>query len=277
MIEKSGGGSHVAPKMKYNEIVKFFPVSVDNFFDNPNSIVEYAKSLPKESSSTGNWPGKRTRPLWEIDEELNNAILYKILSCYYDLSYQSINWESSSLQFQEIPAFSKNKNDTKNRGWIHFDESERYHADYGGFEVAGLIYLTPDIDPDSGTSLFTLKQQIDKEFVTYRKQYVKHLLYKENYSVDEDYYAKKIKEVEKIFIEKTRFANIYNRMIMYDINEFHRANSFYNKDGKDARLTLVFFIGGLDAGKYPLERIREKNCDEFIEYQIMKKITEQGK
>ena len=273
MIEKSGGGSHVAPKMKYNEIVKFFPVSVDNFFDNPDKIVRYAKSLPKKSDPEGNWPGKRTKPLWEIDGELNNAILYKILSCYYDLSYQSINWKESSLQFQEIPAFSKNKNDMKNRGWIHFDESERYHADYGGFEIAGLIYLTPDIDPDSGTSLFTLKQQHDKEYVAYRKQYVKHLLYKEDYTVDEDYYAKKIKEEEEIFIEKTRFANIYNRMIMYDTHEFHRANSYYNEDGKDARLTLVFFIGGLDAGRYPLEKIRDKNCEELIEHQIMKKMT----
>ena len=138
-----------------------------------------------------------------------------------------------------------------------------------------MIYLTPDIDPDSGTSLFTLKQQNDKKFVTYRKQYAKHLLYKEDETVDEDYYAKKIKEETEIFIEKTRFANIYTRMIMYDINEFHRANSFYNKDGKDARLTLVFFIGGLDAGKYPLEKIREKNCEELIEHQIIKKITEQ--
>ena len=44
-------------------------------------------------------------------------------------------------------------------------------------------------------------------------------------------------------------------------------NVIVYKDGKDVRLTLVFFIGGIAAGKYPLERIREKNCDEFIEYQ----------
>ena len=129
-----------------------------------------------------------------------------------------------------------------------------------------MIYLTPDIDPDSGTSLFTLKQQHDKEYVAYRKQYVKHLLYKEDYTVDEDYYAKKIKEEEEIFIEKTRFANIYNRMIMYDTAEHHRANNYYIKDGKDPRLTLVFFLGGLDVDVFPLEKIREKSIDEFIKY-----------
>ena len=240
--------------------MKFFPVSVDNFFDNPDRIVKYAKSLPKEHDPEGGWPGKRTEPLWKIDKELNDALLLKILSCYYDLSYQNITWECSSLQFQEIPAFSKNKNDKRNRGWIHFDDSK--------YEIAGLIYLTPDIDPDSGTSLFSLKKLESKEYQSYQKQFAKHLMFKEDETIDKDYYAKKIKEEEKFFIEKVRFANIYNRMIMYDANEFHRANSYYNEDGKNVRLTLVFFIGGLNVDIFPLEKIREKNGDEFIEHRI---------
>ena len=255
-IEKSGEGRHVAPESKHNEVINFFPISVDNFFDNPDRIVRYAKSLPKEPDPEGKWPGKRTRPLWEIDDELNRALLLKIFSCYYDLSYQDINWKRSELYFQEISTFSKNKNDVKNRGWIHTDATDN--------EVAGLVYLTPDSDPDTGTSLFKVKPH--KEHVAYNRQFAKHLLYRENYTVDEDYYIKKVKEHEKLFIEKTRFANIYNRMIMYDTKEFHRANSYYSGDGKDARLTLVFFIGGLDVKTFPIEKIREKSCDEFIEY-----------
>ena len=252
-IKKSGGGRHIAPKSKYNEVVNFFPVSVDNFFDNPDRIVKYAKSLPMKSTSTGNWPGKRTEELWKIDKDLSDALLLKIMSCYYDLSYQDINWERSELYFQEISTFSKNKNDARNRGWIHFDTEEQ-------FEVAGLIYLTPDIDPDSGTSLFTLKQQKDKEYKLYQKQVDQRIF------GDEAYYAKKVEEQEEFFIEKNRFANIYNRMIMYDTKEFHRANNYYSGDGKDARLTLVFFIGGINVGMFPLERIRDKNGDEFIEH-----------
>ena len=76
-----------------------------------------------------------------------------------------------------------------------------------------------------------------------------------------------MKEHEEFFIEKTRFANIYNRMIMYDTKEFHRANSYYNEEGKDARLTLVFFIGDLNAGTYPLEKLKIGEYDEIIEYQ----------
>ena len=55
-------------------------------------------------------------------------------------------------------------------------------------------------------------------------------------------------------------------MIMYDTNEFHRANSYYSGDGKDARLTLVFFIGGMEVGSYPLEKIKGGEYDEFIKY-----------
>ena len=55
------------------------------------------------------------------------------------------------------------------------------------------------------------------------------------------------------FIEKVRFENIYNRLIMYDCKEFHAANSYYTS--KDNRLTLGFFIGGILANKSPLERI----------------------
>ena len=256
-IKKSGGGSHIAPKSKHNEVVKFFPISVDNFFDNPDKIVRYAKSLPKEPDPDGYSPGKRSDLLWKIDKELNDAILLKILSCYYDLSYQTFTWKFGDLLFQEIPAFSKNKNDVRNRGWIHFDDPDKY-------EVAGLIYLTPDIDPDTGTSLFTLKKQ--NEYGLYQKQFTRHLMYKENETIDQAYYAKKVKENEEFFIEKVRFANIYNRMIMYDIKEFHRANSYYNEDGKDVRLTLTFFIGGLNVDIFPLEKIREKNTDEFINY-----------
>ena len=254
-IEESGGGRHIAPKSKHNQVEKFFPVCIDNFFNNPDKIVRYAKSLPKKSSSTGNWPGKRTEELWKIDKELSDAILLKILSCYYDLSYQNISWKFGDLNFHEIPTFSKNKNDARNRGWIHFDSVDPH-------EVAGLIYLTPDIDPDSGTSLFALKQQKEKEYKLYQKQVDSRIF------GDEAYYAKKVEDQEEFFIEKIRFANIYNRMIMYDINEFHRANSFYNDDGKDVRLTLVFFIGGMNVDIFPLEKIREKNGDEFIEHRI---------
>ena len=269
MTEESGGGSFIAPKSKYNEVARFFPVSVDDFFDKPDRIVRYAKSLPKEPDSEGYWPGKRTEQLWKINKELSDAIVLKVLSCYYDLTYQSVSWRECDITFQEIPRFSKNKNDMRNRGWIHRDDST---VENNLHEMAGLVYLTPDIDSNSGTSLFTLKQRNNKEYFKFSigSKFGINLL-KPNQNIsddkeefDEAYFTKKYKKHEEFFIEKTRFANIYNRMIMYDTNEFHRANNFYSGDGKDDRLTLVFFIGGLNVKSYPLEKIKGGELDEFI-------------
>jgi len=281
-IKESGGGSHTAPKSKYNEVVKFFPVSVDNFFDNPDKIVKYAKNLPKEPDPIGKWPGNRTESIWKINKELNDLIILKILSCYYDLSYQDISWDYADLYFHEIPTIFKDKNDVRNKGEIHVDAND------APYEIAGLIYLTPDIDSDLGTSLFTLKQRNDKGYLKFSmgSKFGQNLL-KPNQNIsddkeefDEAYFTKRYKKHEEFFIEKTRFANIYNRMITYDTNEFHRANNFYNGDGKDHRLTLVFFIGGLGTGRadgrkdevsYPLEKVKGGELEEFIEYQCTPK------
>ena len=76
--------------------------------------------------------------------------------------------------------------------------------------------------------------------------------------ISEEVVKDKWEKHRSCFIEKVRFENIYNRLIMYDAKEFHAANSYYTS--KDNRLTLLFFIGGIRANKWPLERIREIKC-----------------
>ena len=72
----NGSGRSLATKSRYRTPECFFPVAVDNFFDDPEALVEYGKSLPKEV--VGNQPGMRSHHLWEIDEILHNTILKKI-------------------------------------------------------------------------------------------------------------------------------------------------------------------------------------------------------
>ena len=255
--EKSGGGISLATKSKYKTPEHFFPIVVDNFFNDPETLVDYGKSLPKKPDPDGAWPGKRSNFLWEIDEILTKAILLKILSCYYDLDYMDIIWEYGELRFQEIPRFSENKNDIRNKGWIHQDVP-------GEAQLAGVIYLTPNIDPDSGTSLYNLKSNKYRD----KNQVLKKELYKFDH-FDREEYTKSYINHEKALFEKVRFQNIFNRLIMYDTSEWHRANSFYNGDGKDARLTLAFFIGGIS--EPPLKRIKNNEYESIIKLQIGKK------
>ena len=132
--------------------VKFFPVSVDGFFSDPNKIVKYANSLPKQPDPTGSWPGNRSKSLCEINPDLNIAILGKIFTCYgINPQQQEIKWKLSQLYFQEIKRYSECKTHVTNKGWIHIDYDENAQIKD---DLVGLIYLSPDIDIDSGTSLF---------------------------------------------------------------------------------------------------------------------------
>ena len=257
--EKSGGGISLATKSRHNTPENFFPVIVDDFFNDPEALVDFGKSLPKEGEDRQ--PGRRSQSLWEIDHNLCRAILLKIMSCYYDLDYIDLAWDNSIFKFQEIPRFSENKNDVRNKGWIHQDPIVDL------YQLAGLIYLTPDIDPNSGTSLYNLKSQ---ESNRVHKIHSKDVLFAHNH-YDKEEYTKSYIEHRECFSEKLRIYNIFNRLIMYDTREFHRANSYYNGDGKDARLTLAFFMGGIRGSEYPLKRIKNNEYESIIKDQIGKK------
>jgi len=257
--EKKGAGSSTATKSRWKKVDKFFPVVVDNFFEDPMAIVELGKKLPNEV--VGRQPGKRSKQLWEVDDVLHNAILRKILSCYYDLDYVSLSWATSNLSFHTIEHFSDTKGCIKNKGWVHQDVEV-----FGNDEVAGLIYLTPDIDQDSGTSLWTLKPdvRINTQAPAYFDQQYQVWI-NEDGSYDTEEYTKGYKIHMDKFEEKLRFQNVFNRMIMYDTKEWHAANSYYHGPGQDARLTLAFFIGGIEGGMdFPLHRVQDPEFDSLI-------------
>tara|TARA_B100000953_G_C17929678_1_gene393474 strand:+ start:50 stop:844 length:795 start_codon:yes stop_codon:yes gene_type:complete len=259
----------------YSKVENFYPIVVDDFFDDPEILINYGKSLSKKAAHNGHWPGMRTDELWKIDEELHNAILTKIMSCYFNLDHREITWKNSGMNFQEIPRYSEIKNDVKNKGWIHRDS----YTEDSPYELAGLIYLTPKIDPDSGTSLFKLKDSVVESglniFETFNQDQA-NMLYKsvnlgqKSNKFDEQKFIKNWTEQDELFIEKTRFQNIFNRVIMYDAAEWHRANSFFNDDGEDARLTLVFFVGGINEHALKRVKLDKSKIHDIIRYNLIR-------
>jgi hypothetical protein len=258
---KSGGGISLATKSRWRTPEHFFPVIVDNFFDDPEGVMNYGKALPKASDPAGMWPGERSDFLWEIDQTMQNAIISKVLNCYFNLEYVDISWNSSSINFQEIPRFSENKNDIRNKSsYIHQDL-------YEDFELAGVVYLTPNIDPESGTSLYNIKStksssKDDLHIFDEEKQDTFTEFFKGG-QFDIEEYTKNMKTHEEKFVETLRVSNIFNRILMYDTCEWHRANSYYNSDGEDARFHLGFFLGGLSV--HPLKRIKNNECEYIIQ------------
>jgi len=223
----------------------------DNFFSNPDLIRKFALSLDMKSDDTGRWPGFRSQELFTFNKKLNDCIVAKILSCYYDFNNYEVTWQDSMCQFQLIDKID----DTLNQGWVHID---------GPFDVASVIYLNKNPNPNTGTSLFEIK----KESLDYilnedeTQQSEKYKLYK-NQKIDKKEYLKQLNNYNSNFVETVNFKNLYNRCITYG-KLYHSANSF-NMYNDEPRLTLVSFIQGIKAEKTEPSYVRQYNFDKEIE------------
>lgn len=223
----------------------------DNFFSNPDLIRKFALSLDMKSDDTGRWPGVRSKMLHEINKDLNDFIIAKILSCYYDFNNYEVTWQDSMCQFQLIDKFD----DTLNQGWVHRD---------GDCDVASVVYLNKNPNPETGTSLYEIidikKQEELNEDMT--RQSEKYKLYRGE-NVNKSNYLKQLKKYNKNFKETIKFQNVYNRCITYG-KVYHKANSF-NMSNDEPRLTLVSFIQGIKAEKTEPSYVRQYNFDKEIE------------
>jgi hypothetical protein len=216
---------------------KFPSICVDNFFMNPDKIRTFA--LEQEFfPSPGNYPGKRSKPISELNPSMYENIVKKIVALFYDINIENIICDIE-MNFQLVESMDSDKNSPKNKGWVHTDG-------YGN-HFAGIIYLNPEIDPNCGTSLFRL---VDEENYDTNTHTVRDALYKSG--IDNDY-DEVITKKNSCFEETVRFQNYYNRLVAYDGDLFHGVNSFYTE--KEPRLTLVFFIKSFNADSgYPLFR-----------------------
>ena len=232
-------------------MINFPAVCIDNFFDNPDKVREWGLSLSKQKDPEGRWPGKRSEHLCEVDEKWNQMLVAKILLAYYGWeSMNHVTWNESYISFQVVKS---HEHENCNKGLIHMDADSKDEIG-----IAGLIYLTPNADLNSGTSIYKLKDNHN-----FKKEDGEHIsklkkdLYLNN-NVDTKEWDKAIEKNYNDFDETIRFNNVYNRMICYNTFSWHGAMSTNARD--DDRLTLVFFIKGIHAGMYPLSRVSSMPC-----------------
>ena len=102
----------------------------------------------------------------------------------------------------------------------------------------------------TGTSLFKLKDEFKETYVPFARSPDKHTFYTDRKITDKDY-IKSLEKHNNQFVETVRFQNLYNRLITYDANELHKANSF---ECDQSRLTLVFFIRDIKNVHVKLEK-----------------------
>jgi hypothetical protein len=224
-------------------LIKQFPnTCVDNFYKSPDRIREFALSL-NFSRNSSRYPGRRTEDLSKADIDFFDKFRAKLLALHYE-SLQGVEC-SIETSFQLVPPYSPEENSPKNRGWIHRDGGN-------GCLLSGIIYLTPNINKNCGTSLFQIKKgmKLEQEY----EASVRECYYG---SGIDDNYDNAIELNHDKFDETVTFYNIYNRLVSFDAGSWHAANSFYASD--KARLTQVFFVFGVKLASTPLIRSALQN------------------
>jgi hypothetical protein len=215
----------------------YFPsVCVDNFFNNPDQVREHALALDFHSTDNNPWPGKRTQSLHSISKEYFDIFCNKLFSLTFDLKkYNTIVW-SVDTYFQIIEPQTYGD---INQGWIHRDDDATIYA--------GIIYLTPNIDINCGTSLFKPKGMCANPINATDKRDM-FLNFDKN---NTNYLAQKLEENNSQFVETTRFNNVYNRLVAYDGAQYHGVNQFTGTDTQP-RLTQVFFVKEISSPWFPV-------------------------
>lgn len=218
--------------MKHNTTI---PTTIlDNFFEDPDKIRQWAIQQPFSPSTDGSWPGLRTDQLSNIDDSFSQLVIRKSLSLFFDLQHEkNIGW-TANMFFQIV-----HKN--YDSGWVHSDAEDS--------QITGLVYLNKDTNLAGGTSIMREKNNVlvPKQHLTeFKKEsFLKKKTVQEVQAFREEHNGQ--------FEEIINISNVYNRLVLFDSHLFHKAQSFFGQDD-DARLTLIFFVKNLYVNNSPINR-----------------------
>ena len=195
---------------------------VDNFFDNPEAIVELANSIPFPNKGVG-YPGARTNLLHDTQHAFFNWSCLRMLSTIFPDG--KINFEAQAT-FQKVPE------NLSEADFIHQDSENKLTA---------IVYLNKN--GISGTSLFK-----PKTFITLDLRDTQKYNY---YKSPEKYKGDKLKRLQieketlrKKFDETLSVAGVYNRLLMFDGHQYHAQHPNRNKE---ERLTYIVFFSKIES------------------------------
>jgi len=204
---------------------------VDNFFEDPIKIREYALTQEFFNDPENSWPGQRTRPVPSINPKLFHHVIKKSLKLFYRDDEQ---FEYESTMYFQLSDVSYGT------GWIHADVANM---------ITGIIYLNPGADLSAGTTIYQPKnignEPINSDIKTESfKGTIQNCIQARNENNDQ-------------FEETIVIKNKFNRLVLFDSHLYHSANDFIGTDKDSSRLTLIFFINKLFTRNFPIHRMKK--------------------
>jgi len=210
-----------------------FPITVvDNFYNNPDNIVEFAVSQKFEKTQKGGFQGRRTEALHTLDKSMFDYFCAKLFSVFYD--------KQPNMEWKVVTNFDLIEQKTKdvNTGWIHQDDNKHL--------LAGVIYLNKNWHDSVGTNIYEKVKDVDENLTQTKIDYFLD-------NCDLDKYMRDKKTYNSSFIKTNGVEPVYNRMMCYDASYFHAIGDISNL--KTDRLVQVFFVEILKVDNFPLERV----------------------
>lgn len=213
-----------------------FPVTIlDNFFEYPDQVREFALKQKYEPDRENQWPGVRTSEIYGLNKDLWTQFTRKAFSLFYNFDKEDVEWSVKS-SFQKISA-------KYSGGWVHTDMPEI---------LTGIVYLNPNTSLEYGTSIFYRKKK--HPFASIKNLEEKKSFYRHELTNND--IEKYRLENNNQFEEVIRVSNAYNRLVLFDSHLFHSANGYFGNGNEDERLSLVFFLVKLSAESYPVARTK---------------------
>jgi hypothetical protein len=195
---------------------------INNFLPYPNVVRSWAlsnefvdaKEFSKRIGSYTSWPGLRSQHVMELDNDYANVILSQIL----DISKKF--FISNNHSNISIRSFFQVCREEDGDSWIHQDND---------VDVAGILYLSPNAPISSGTTLYKCN-----DYNAWSSTPIDKMMQINRVDQKELY--------DKLFSPVDIIGNVYNRLVMYKGDIFHKSNDYFGSTMTDSRLTQVFFI-----------------------------------
>lgn len=195
-------------------------IVIDDFYENPDLVREWALDQEFFKGERGSWPGIRTELLHQSNPEMLSLLINKLLYVLGDYGFTRIYDMQTGFQLID---------ESWGTGWVHDDDP--------ALHLAGVIYLTPDAPVESGTTIYSDQTDFNGEHYT-------ELFMKDVFSQSEEeraQFAKYREEQRSFFTPTINVGNVYNRCVMFDTRNWHSADSFFGTNHENTRLTNVFF------------------------------------
>ena len=212
---------------------------VDDFFNDPHAVVKLSKTFKYTPDDQQRYPGGRTLPIHEVDNDFFVWSTQKIMALLYPAQIvmpieDGVKWTAFQY-FQRVPYNTYGK-----EGWIHNDAANS--------EFTVIIYLSDH--PQSGTCLYKGKHfNTTAEYLKEKKRFFKGLK-------DLNRMEKYRDKCNSKFHKKVELFSNFNRLVLFDGANWHASENV--DESESDRLTLITFFTDITCKdiRYPIPQMR---------------------